>query len=160
MKQILAILILGTVFTACGNTNIEQEGGITISGTVTNAPTGLIVLEKINQTAVEPLDTVIVQDDNTYSLNFNGEAGFYRMNFFNQRVATLILDQDDIVLNFDGSATERGLTPEGSREIAAIEDFYQKLNEKFGSQEQTFNMEFQQAAQSGDTEKQDENQLI
>lgn len=156
MRNLLSIIILGSIITACTGTNGSvQEKGITISGTVTNAPTGLIVLEQPSKTALTPIDTVVVNDDNTYSLSFTGEAGYYRLNFFNQRAATLILDQDDIIINFDGSAAT-GLQPEGSREIAAIENFYQQLNNEFGPKEQAINAEFQQAAQAGDQTKQEE----
>jgi peroxiredoxin len=157
MKNVLAILLLGSILSACGAIGGgEQEKGITISGTVVNAPAGLIVLEQPSKTAMTPIDTIVVNDDNTFSLNFTGEAGYYRMNFFNQRAATLILDQDDIIINFDGASNEQGIQPEGSREIAAIEDFFKQVNDTFGPREQQINVDFQQAAQAGDVEKQDE----
>lgn len=157
MKQILSILLAAVVLVGCGaKGESEQDGGIVISGTITNAPSGLITLERLNKTSTEPIDTVIINDDNTYALTFNGEAGYYRMNFFGQASATLIIDKDDLVLNFDGASGQRGVRPEGSSEMMAIEDFYKQVNETFGPREQAINVDFQAAVQAGDTEKQEE----
>jgi peroxiredoxin len=156
MRKLLAFIILGSILTACGGENGTDFKGITISGTVQNAPSGLIIIEKPSKTAMTPIDTIVVNDDNTYSLNFIGEAGYYRINFFNQQVSTLILDQNDLVINFNGDSTGTGLKPEGSPEIAAIEDFYKQVNEVFGPKEQEISQEFQEAAQAGDLEKQEE----
>ena len=156
MRTILAILILGITLTACNTGSEDQAQGITISGTVVNAPEGFIVLEQPNKSSLTPIDTVVINDDNTFSLNFTGEAGYYRMNFFNQRAATVILDKDNIVINYDGASTDRGLQPEGSSEIAAIEDFFKQVNETYGPREQQINVDFQQAARDGNVEKQEE----
>ena len=155
MKNLLAIILLGSLVAACGS-GASEEKGITISGTVVNAPAGIITLEKPSKTSLTPIDTIVVKDDNTFSLNFTGEPGYYRMNFFNQQAATLILDKDDITLNFDGSSAQRGVQPQGSSEMTEIENFYKSVNEQFGPREQAINAAFQQAAQSGDEERQNE----
>lgn len=156
MKQIIAYIFLIGILVGCSESNSQsQNEGITITGTVTNAPEGLIILEKLQRTSTEPLDTIEVKDDNTYSLNFNGEAGFYRVNFFNKQAATVVLDQDDLIIDFDGNSQARSIQPTGSREMDQIEAFYQAINDSFGPREQAINNDFVAANEAGDTEKAD-----
>jgi peroxiredoxin len=156
MKQIIAYIFLIGILVGCSESNSQsQNEGITITGTVTNAPEGLIILEKLQRTSTEPLDTIEVKDDNTYSLNFNGEAGFYRVNFFNKQAATVVLDQDDLIIDFDGNSQARSIQPTGSREMDQIEAFYKAINDSFGPREQTINNDFVAANEAGDTEKAD-----
>lgn len=153
MKNILTLILVGTVLFSCSNSNSQsQNEGIKISGTVVNAPNGLIVIEKLLRSSSEPVDTIIVNDDYTFEHNFTGEAGYYRINFFNQQAATLIVDQDDLVLSFDGSGTSQNIRPSGSREFDQIDAYYQALNDEFGPREQAINDEFVAANQAGDTE--------
>ena len=156
MKQLIAYLFLTGVLFGCSEADSQsQNEGRTITGTVTNAPQGLIILEKLQRTSTEPLDTIEVNDDNTYSVNFNGEAGFYRINFFNQQAATFVLDQDDLIIDFDGNSQARSIQPSGSREMDQIEAFYQAINDNFGPREQAINNDFVAANEVGDTEKAD-----
>jgi len=154
MKNILLVVLIVGAFSSCSDSNSQSKNaGITISGTILNPGTGLITLEKMYRDRAEAIDTVYVNNDNTYSLEFNGDAGFYRMNFFNQKASTAILDQDDLIINYDGNSSEESITPEGSREINMIKEFYTTINDKFGPQEQAINQEFVAENQAGDKAK-------
>jgi peroxiredoxin/outer membrane protein assembly factor BamE (lipoprotein component of BamABCDE complex) len=157
MKNIIiAILIVG-VMASCSESNSQgQNEGITISGTVLNPTPGLITVEKMMRERTEPVDTIYLNDDNTYNYVFNGQAGYYRMNFFNAQAATIILDQDNLTINFDGNNTTGNIMPEGSREMKRIEEFYTSVNEEFGLKEQEINNAFAVANQAGDIAKADE----
>jgi len=157
MRNILILILLAGVTISCSDSNSQSKNeGITISGTVVNPGTGLITLEKMNRESTEPVDTVYVNDDNTYSLVFDGEAGFYRMNFFNQQAATVILDQDNLTLNYDGNNAGGAIAPEGSREMKMIEEFFTTVNNEFGPKEKEINEAFVAANQAGEKAKVDE----
>jgi len=154
MKRVLFIILLAGFYTSCSNSNSQsKEKGITLSGKVANAPAGIITINKMLRESTEPIDTIYVNDDNTFSYNFTGEAGFYRINFYNAQASTLILDKDDLVLNFDGANTKGNLDPQGSRELKMIEEFYTKLNDEFGPKEQVINNDFVAANNAGDKAK-------
>ena len=157
MKNIIAVVLIIGVMTSCSESNSQgQEEGITISGTVINPAAGVITVDKMMRDRTEPIDTIYVNDDNTFTYVHSGTAGYYRINFFNAQAATVIIDQDDLTIDFDGTNTTGNLMAEGSREMDQIEQFYTAVNEKFGPLEQEINTAFVAANQSGDTEKVDE----
>ena len=157
MKNIIAVILIVGVMVSCSDSNSQgQREGITISGTVINPAAGIITVEKMLRDRAEAIDTIYVNDDNTYNYIYSGQAGYYRINFFNAQAATIILDQDNLIINFDGTNTNGNLMPEGSREMNQIEEFYTSVNEKFGTQEQEINSAFVTANQSGDKAKAEE----
>ena len=157
MKNIIAVILIVGVIVGCSESNSQgQKEGITISGTVLNPPAGLITIDKMMRDHTQPIDTIYVNDDNTFNYVFNGEAGFYRLNFFNVQAATIILDQDNLTISFDGNNTTGNLMPEGSREMQQIDEFYTTVNEKFGPKEQDINAAFVAANQAGDNAKAEE----
>lgn len=157
MKNIIGVILIVGVMVSCSDSNSQgQREGITISGTVINPAAGIITVEKMLRDRAEAIDTIYVNDDNTYNYIYSGQAGYYRINFFNAQAATIILDQDNLIINFDGTNTNGNLMPEGSREMNQIEEFYTSVNEKFGTQEQEINSAFVTANQSGDKAKAEE----
>ena len=157
MKNIIAVILIVGVMAGCSESNSQgQKEGITISGTVLNPSPGLITVDKMMRDRTEPIDTIYVNDDNTFNYLFTGEAGYYRMSFFNVQAATIIIDQDNLIINFDGNNTTGNLMPEGSREMQQIEEFYATVNEKFGPKEQEINAAFVAANQAGETTSADE----
>jgi peroxiredoxin len=158
MKNIIVVLFMVGAIIGCSDSNSQgQNEGITISGTVTNAPqSGVITIDMMQREGTQTIDTIAVADDNTYSYNFTGTAGYYRMGFFGVQVATVILDQDDIIMNFDGSNTQGGIMPEGSSEMDQIEKFYEAVNEEFAPKEQEINTAFVAASQAGDNKAAEE----
>ena len=157
MKNIIAVIFIVGVMASCSQSNSQgQNEGIAISGTVLNPSPGLITVDKMMRDRTEPIDTIYVNDDNTFNYVFNGEAGYYRINFFNVQAATIILDQDDLTINFDGNNATGNIMPEGSREMVQIEEFYTNVDEKFGTKEQEINAAFVAANQAGDIAGADE----
>jgi len=157
MKNIITVILIVGVMAGCSQSNSQgQNEGISITGTILNPSPGLITVDKMMRDRTEPIDTIYVNDDNTFNYVFNGEAGYYRINFFNVQAATIILDQDDLTVNFDGNNATGNIMPEGSREMVQIEEFYTTVNEKFGPKEQEINAAFVAANQAGDTAGADE----
>jgi len=157
MKNIIAIILVFSVLISCSESNSQgQKEGITISGTILSASPGIITLDKMMRDRAQPMDTIEVNEDNTYNYVFKGQPGFYRINFYNVQAATIILDQDNLTINFDGTSANGNITPEGSREMNQIEAFYTAVNEKFGPLEQDINDTFVAANKADDKVKADE----
>ena len=156
MKNIIAVLLIVGVMVSCSESNSQgQQERITISGTVLNPSPGVITVDKMMRDRTQPIDTIQVNDDNTFNYDFTGQAGYYRITFFGVQAATVILDQDDITVNFDGNNASGNIMPEGSREMTQIEAFYTAVNEKFGPIEQEINAAFVAANQAGEQAKAD-----
>ena len=156
MKNIIAVLLIVGVMVSCSESNSQgQREGITISGTVLNPSQGVITVDKMMRDRTLPIDTIQVNDDNTFNYIFTGDAGYYRITFFGAQAATVILDQDNITVNFDGNNASGNIMPEGSREMKQIEEFYTAVNEKFGPIEQEINAAFVAANKAGEQAKAD-----
>jgi len=144
MKHLLWMVIL----VACSQSKSQdQEGGILINGKVDNPQIGIITIDKIEPGKFVPMDTIVLNDDQTYSYHFIGKPGFYRVNFYNKQMITLILDEDNITLNVDGSNPRGKYAIEGSSEMDMITKFNQDLSTTFQQREQDLNSKFVQAKQ-------------
>ena len=153
MKQIITLLLIGLAASCSDSNSQTQNTGILISGTVVNPPAGLITLEQMFRTRSQAIDTIRLNNDNTYSIEFSGEAGIYRINFFNVQAAIIIVEEDDLTINFDGQNTKTQLVVEGSHELKQIEEFYENLNKEYSPREKVINEEFVKANAAGETEK-------
>lgn len=146
------ILLLLVVFGCSSSTSKEvAEGGITISGTVENPKDeGLILLKAITNTAYETIDTVNLNSDKSFSFNFTGNPGFYRLDFYGAQAVTLILDKSNIELNVDGSDPRGKFEIIGSSEYDQIIKFNQSQQNVFGERENEINQRYAAAKGSGD----------
>ncbi len=152
MKRIVFPVILAVILAGCSMINSqsqEDEGGILITGSVNQPEEGVIVIEQLLRDRAEPIDTIVLNDDNTFSHRFTGEPGYYRLNFYNKAAQMVILDQDDIKVTYDGSQVK----VEGSRELKQIEDFFQALNNAYREQETSLTRQFNEASRAGDKDK-------
>ncbi len=152
MKRIVFPVILAVILAGCSMINSqsqEDEGGILITGSVNQPEEGVIVIERLLRDRAEPIDTIVLNDDNTFSHRFTGEPGYYRLNFYNKAAQMVILDQDDIKVTYDGSQVK----VEGSRELKQIEDFFQALNNAYREQETSLTRQFNEASRAGDKDK-------
>jgi len=152
MKNIIAVILIGGVLASCSESNSQgQQEGIIISGTILNPKPGVITIDQVFRDHTEPLDTFDIGKDNTFSYRFTGPSGYYWVNFFNMQTATIILDQDDLTINFDGNKATGSIITEGSREMEQIEGFHTAISEEFGPKEQAINNAFVAANKAGDT---------
>lgn len=152
MKRIVFPIILAVILAGCSMSNSqsqEDEGGILITGSVSQPEEGVIVIEQLLRDRAEAIDTIELNDDNTFSHRFAGEPGYYRLNFYNKAAQMVILDQDDIKVTYDGSQVK----VEGSRELKQIEDFFQTLNNAYREQEASLTRQFNEASRAGDKAK-------
>ncbi len=152
MKRIVFPVILAVILAGCSMSNSqsqEDEGGIVITGSVSQPEAGVIVIERLLRDRAEAIDTIELNDDNTFSHRFAGEPGYYRLNFYNKAAQMVILDQDDIKVTYDGNQVK----VEGSRELKQIEDFFQALNNAYREQETSLTRQFNEASRAGDKAK-------
>lgn len=136
MKYSATFILLLLIVLGCSNSNSEDisQDGITISGTVDNPKDGLILLKAITNTSFETLDTISLKDDKTFSFMFDGEPGFYRIDFFGAQAVTLILDDSNIELNVDGTNPRGKFEVKGSPEYDQIIKFNTHQQSVFGEQ--------------------------
>lgn len=147
MKYLATSILLLYVAVGCSTSNSEDisQSGITIFGTVENPKEGLILLKEITNTAYNTIDTVNLKDDKTFSFKFDGEPGFYRLDFFGAQAVTLILDASDIELNVDGANPRGKFEIKGSPEYDQIIKFNQSQLKVFGDREKEINQQYASA---------------
>lgn len=152
MKYSATFILLLLIVLGCSNSNSEDisQDGITISGTVDNPKDGLILLKAITNTSFETLDTISLKDDKTFSFMFDGEPGFYRMDFFGAQAVTLILDDSNIELNVDGTNPRGKFEVKGSPEYDQIIKFNTHQQSVFGERESAINKKYGDAKNAGD----------
>jgi len=109
----------------------------------------LITLQEIQQSAVQDIDTITLSSDNTYSLGFDGEPGFYRINFYGIQSITVVLDNSSIVVNVDGANPKGFYEVTGSREIDQIKKYNEAQASMFGEQERRLNQRYGDAKKAG-----------
>lgn len=152
MKYTATFVLIFFLAIGCSNSNSEEilRSGITIFGTVENPKEGLILLKKITSKSYITIDTITLKNDNSYSFNFEGDPGFYRIDFYGAQVVTLILDESDIELNVDGSNPRGKFEIKGSPEYDQIINFNQSQLKVFGDRENEINQRYASSKGAGD----------
>ena len=107
----LNVAFLGILaFASCSNGQHEQtpkEGEIVLQGKVENPLSGHIILEEVQGNQVAPIDTLPLAEDQTFKETLEiEEPGFYRLNFYGQQYAMLVLDDEDVTINANMSSNE------------------------------------------------------
>lgn len=136
----------------------QDEGTITISGTVGYPQQGHIILEKIRENQAVPYDTFTVNENNVFKEEVNIDApGYYRLNFYNKQFVILILEDDDVKIDVDGNARNGYVKISGSdahdliNEVQLVQQQFQQ-----GPEVAKLNQEYTNAVQQGNLEKQEQ----
>jgi peroxiredoxin len=151
MKYAATFILMLLVVVGCTNSNSEDisQDSITIFGKVENPKDGLIVLNEITNTGFNPMDTIQLNDDKSFSFNFDGTSGFYRIDFFGAQAVTVILDESDIELTVDGSNPRGKFEVKGSPEYDQIIKFNETQQSAFGTREKEINERYASAKKAG-----------
>jgi peroxiredoxin len=137
MKSINYILFL-LIFIACTPAqNKNHDDTKIITGRIENTGIGVVVLEKFENAQLFSVDTLTVNDDGTYYSTYQvDEPGYYRINFYNTQFVNIILTDEPIVVNVDGSGPTAPFEISGSSSMAALNelnrimlDFKERMNE-------------------------------
>ncbi|MFA0960535.1 peroxiredoxin family protein [Roseivirga sp. BDSF3-8] len=118
--------------TSCGDSNSASEGNdgeITLSGKVRYPQSeGDILLMRMDSRSGSVIDTLQLAEDSTFSVSFDPEPGYYRVNFYNRQQAAVILDDEDVNLVVDGNHPRGAVEASGSEDMQLLLDF-QKLGQ-------------------------------
>ena len=154
MKKIL--IGVAVIAAACGSPKEETANGpgIFLSGSVGFPQEGaLILVEKYAGNQPEVVDTIELNDDNTYKEFVSVETpGYYRLNFYGMQMMNVILAEDDMVVNVDGNSRQGFAEIKGSSDhdlINTIRGIQQEMQSS--EKAQTLGKEFNEASQSGNT---------
>ncbi len=115
MKKSLVILAV-FLFTGFGCSG--QKDGLTIQGEVENPAGKKITLQKYTAEDLKDVATTELKSNNSYAFEAaRFEPGFYRLNFFDTQFVNLILNEDDITVNANGSDPNGDYEINGSAEM-------------------------------------------
>jgi len=132
MKNFFTVTLLLVVLLSCNNKENGENDGYSITGKVNNPEKeGYVVLEELTDESLKKVDSVKVNVDGTYKLEGKiKEPGFYRVNFFDKQQIIIVLENEAIEVNADGSDQAGFAEVNGSK---ATDDFLgiNKLAEEF-----------------------------
>ncbi|MDH5399605.1 MAG: TlpA family protein disulfide reductase [Cyclobacteriaceae bacterium] len=149
-KHFIYLLVL--VFIACTSPQQQAEGqeGLKIFGKINNPQQGTVSLEMAEENQFIFHSNIEIGENGSYEHPVDISApGIYRVNFYDLQQVVLILDQDAIELNVDGSTAQGFKEIKGSRDHDLISNVQQQTTSFQTSPEfVALNQKFQEAAQS------------
>jgi peroxiredoxin len=131
---------------------------VTIRGRVGSPiPNEKIIIQQLNEggTVSGFQDTIQLKSDKSYSKKIKlTEPGYYRLNFYNRQVLSLILHKNDLEVNVDGSNSQGFYEVKGSPELDLINKVQQQLASANNSQEVAkINAEYEVAVKQQNQER-------
>lgn len=129
------LMVLAFAAVACskkGNGGTEvADNMVVITGKIENAPAeGLVVLEEIRQNEVVPLDTFEVDNKGFNEKVKVEEPGFYRLNLYNQQFVTLVLNNENVLVNADMAPGVGTVRVEGSKDTRYMEEINKVVQQR------------------------------
>lgn len=104
----------------------EETWYVTVKGKVGYPQAGQITIQELKDGGAGWQDTISLNDDYTFSKRLKlSEPGYYRLNFYNKQMLTVIVDKSDIEVNVDGNSQQGFAEIKGSPDI----DLIQKVQE-------------------------------
>lgn len=161
---VLAFFIVLSFVTcsSSGKEELQDEGPyVTIRGTVKYPQQGQIVIEELNESGNTWSDTISLKKDNTFVKKVKvTQPGYYRLNFYNTQMVTLILHKNDLEVNVDGNNMMGFSEVKGSPEIEFVRQAQQTIQGVEQSPEgNRLGQEYNVAVQQGNQAKIEELQL-
>jgi peroxiredoxin len=150
-------LLLIALCLSCSTNGKEEQGEdgswyVTVSGKVEHPQSGQITIQELKEGSTGWQDTISLKSDYTFSKKVKlKEPGYYRLNFYNKQMVTLILDKENIQVNVDGNNQQGFAEIKGSSDIDLIQRV-QELQAKVNADPAVvqLNDEFMAAAQRKD----------
>lgn len=155
MKYINSIFII-FLFLACTPAqNKNHENSKIITGKIENVGIGLVTLEKFENGQLTTVDTLTVNDDGTYYSTYSlDEPGYFRINFFDTQFVNIILTDEPIIVNVNGSGPNAPYEITGSSSMDALTELNRIMNE-FKMRVQGINQAYGEAVRSENQEEVD-----
>lgn len=155
------VLVLATVFffancSSNGQQTKQQAGAsVVVSGKVNFPQPGTITITELVKSGQGWQDTITLKSNGTYSKRVAlKEAGYYRINFYNQQQVDVILDKSNLEVNVDGNNRQGFSEVKGSPDIDLIRKVQTVMQTLQSSAEfVTINNEFVQAQQANNEKR-------
>lgn len=149
----VCILLFAALCLSCStNGKEDQDNGsgwvVTVKGKVGYPQSGQIVIQELKDGGAGWQDTIRLKSDYTFTKKVRmSEPGYYRLNFYNKQMITLILDKSDIEVNVDGNSQQGFAQINGSPDVDLIQKV-QELQAKVNSDPAVIKLEddYQQAS--------------
>ncbi|WPR76840.1 TlpA disulfide reductase family protein [Algoriphagus sp. NG3] len=147
--NVILLLTIVSLF-SCGEKK-SNDGKVEISGTIENAPDGVILLSQFTDNRPKVLDTLVLDNKGGFKYELEVDSPtFYELNLYGQKLVRLALYKDDVNLGYDFSKPEN-LVIEGSqdsKEMLKIEE----LMESYQAKVNALNEAYYSAMSDNDTE--------
>jgi hypothetical protein len=118
---------------------------------------GQILIQEVTDNMVQPgfKDTIQLKSNSTYEKRMKlTEPGYYKLNFYNRQILTIILDRADLEVNVDGNNAQGFYEVKGSPDLDLIGTVKGRMESIDNSPEVTkINQEYQTAYRNQDAEK-------
>jgi peroxiredoxin len=105
---------------------------ITVRGKVGFPQSGQIIIQELKEGGNGWQDTIQLKSNYTFSKKVRmTQPGYYRLNFYNKQMVTLILDQSDVEVNVDGNSPQGFAEINGSPDadlIAKVQELQSRAN--------------------------------
>lgn len=125
--RLTTVFVLATFFffancSSNGQQAKQQAGAsVVVSGKVNYPQPGTITITELVKSGQGWQDTISLKSNGTYSKRVAlKEAGYYRINFYNQQQVDLILDKNNLEVNVDGNNRQGFSEVKGSPDIELI----------------------------------------
>ena len=133
---------------------LQDKGNwyVTVTGKVGFPQAGQIIIQELTDGGDGWQDTIQLKSDYTFSKKVAlDEPGYYRINFYNKQMLTVILDRSNIEVNVDGNSQQGFAEINGSPDIDLIQQV-QEMQARVNSDPVVakLNEDFTQAAQRKD----------
>jgi peroxiredoxin len=130
MKYIGYLFILLVFLTCTPAQNKNRDNKKIISGKIDHVGVGFVTLEKFENGQLKTVDTLTVNEDSTYfSTYMPDEPGYFRINYYNTQFVNIILTDEPIVVNVDGSRPNARYEISGSPVMDALNDLNRIMDE-------------------------------
>lgn len=151
---IICIILASACSESQSNNQPNQDHLIRLEGKVNHPMSeGSVVLEKIGESEISTVDTLIISRDSTFRYGLkNAEPGFYRINFYDRQYVNLILNNDNVKVTADGDRPDGLAKVEGSTDT----DHFYAINEIMRNMQQKINemnADYLKARADGNEEK-------
>ncbi len=159
--RVTAVIVLSTIFFFIGcstngqQTKREHEPFVTIRGKVNYPQQGAVTITELVKSGQGWQDTVTIRKDGTFTKRIVvKEPGYYRINFYNQQQADVILDKADIEVYADGNNRQGFSEVKGSPDIEIIRKAQTVMQTLQSTADfVTINNEYQQAQQANNQKR-------
>lgn len=153
MKYISNVLILFLFLSCTAAQNKNHNDEKIITGKIDNPGVGFVTLEKFQDGQLLTVDTLKVNEDGTYySTYVPEEPGYFRINYYNAQFVNIILTDEPIVVNADGSRQNAPYEITGSSSMDALTELNRIMNE-FKMKVQEINQAYGAAVKAGNQEE-------